>query len=99
MIYSLICSTLRLFSLATVLADAIVSCKTGVKMSAAAWQSRATTQVRAAEPGRDPAPLRAVVTGALEMEGTHGVGALRTQGMLLGGCNGRLWHGGDTTPW
>lgn len=57
MIYSLICFTLRLLSLATVLAYAIFCCKTGVKMSTAAWKSCATTQVRVAKPGRDTAPL------------------------------------------
>ena len=58
MIYSLICFTLRLFSLATVLAYAIFCCKTGVKMSTAVWKSCATTQVRVAKSGRDTAPLR-----------------------------------------
>lgn len=56
MIYSLICFTLRLLSLATVLAYAIFCCKTGVKMSTAAWKSCATAQVSVAKPGRDTAP-------------------------------------------
>lgn len=72
MIYSLICFTLRLLSLATVLAYAIFCCKTGVKMSTAAWTSRAAAQVRAAKPGRDAAPRGDGVTTASAMGGCGG---------------------------
>lgn len=73
MIYSLICFTLRLLSLATVLAYAIFCCKTRVKMSTAVWKNCATTQVRVAKPGRDTAPL-----------GGGGV----TTASAMGGCGG-----------
>lgn len=64
MIYSLICFTLRLPSLATVLAYAIFCCKTGVKMSTAAWKSCATTQVKVAKPGRDTSGGGGVTTAS-----------------------------------
>ena len=97
MIYSLICFTLRLFSLATVLAYAIFCCKTGVKLSAAAWKSCATTQVRVAKPGWGRGGGGTVALGTRRPSEGMLMVALRTDEMCLGGCDSFLEDRGDTT--
>lgn len=80
-IYSLICFTLRLFSLATVLASVTFCCRTAVKMSAAAWKS----------PGKSGQAwqVHGPSWGTLGTEGTQRVGevmvALRTEETQFGG--------------